>query len=205
MVDVSTIKRTSNVIVVNNVSFVGISGKNTKMVPIDFSDNESVINNCACSQYATYKNNSVVPEWGKGLNTIDREIDIITPYSKGAKYVYVLSSAFINRSTGLVQAGIGSMAGFSKSGTVYTSYIAQPRKIIKKHLPADEMVAWQNGFDAYIMELLYALEDFISAGATGAVFSYIADVGPHVLSPGNTYSYENTVINKPIAYFVYET
>ena len=203
MTDVSSIQRTSNIIVSKQFSFLSASNKKTWMTPIAFSDDEAVITDLIASQYANYKNGTTAPAWCIGVNTINREVDIITPYNNGAKYIYVLSSAFAARSSGTINVTTGAMA-LIKPGTPYTMSTQYP-SVIKKHPPADEGVASQNLFDAYIVELLYELEPSVTSGMTKAVFSYIASPGPYTIPNTQTYSYNHSILNKPFAYFVYET
>lgn len=201
MVNVETITRLSNVITLKGISAISASDKKIRMIPIVIPDGFAYIDDCSASMYSNYKNGTSRDRWGQGIRTVNQEIDIVTPYNNGAKYIYVLSTGFKSHTLGMTST-TGPVMFFKKSGNTYSNVPKNP--IVVKTHAIDYNVANNNEFDNMIIECYYPLDIPISGNATFATISFCAKPGPYTASGSTPYTFSNTIIDKPIAYFIHE-
>lgn len=213
-IDANGIKRTANVIQLNNVHFQNNLGKKLRFEKIDFSDAGIVYANPgtmyawlnggkteSASSSVSWKENDNT--WYGGWMSYGKEINLQTLKNAGAKYIYVLGNHYKNRSNGGEPFSISSFAGVKGSAGAYSNIAGGDLEVngfIINRIAEDQEKGTNGSFDAYISEIVVPVDYLISKEAVFCFFGCISEAIPTI----QEWNYVNTAISEPIVYAVYE-
>jgi len=216
------ISKTSNVICIPNVAFSGAHSKTIRIEDIDFSDADVLdchpavlyqyFNGAKTASELSWRNSD---QWYRGWKCYDKKINIIDKVGDGAKYLYCLGNFISNHEETVIKSRLSSVVPYGvenaqgKIPVTSATISSNPDIIIPgtgsshviSNIAIDSSIAYHNTFDSHLSEVCIDLEYLVNNGMKYITFGY---VGESVEPTTNVNSlYPNTVIDMPIAYFIY--
>lgn len=217
------ISKTSNVICVPNVTFSGTHGKTVYIEDIDFSEDDILdfhptalyqyFNGTKTASELSWKNSN---QWYRGWKCYDKKINIIEKVAGGAKYLYCLGNFISTHGETIIKSRLSSVVPYGAENqygnipVTSATISSNPDIIIPgtgsshviSNIAIDSSIAYNNTFDSHLSEVCIDLKYLVDNGMKYITFGYVGES----VEPTETVNslYPNTVIDKPIAYFIYE-